>query len=169
MKHLIGKEIAVRANGVNIKGKLTADNPDTIILTTEKEGVGSNDVVIVKEKISMWICSSADNTVKDASLKAAMPSAGAQTMKRVPLSILACQNKAIGCTGVRCTIKKFKSEVLKTDYELFMRPCPCRQTLCRCGVVGELHEIEPKLLVTLMKDMVMGDYPEKKETKQNGR
>jgi hypothetical protein len=36
-------------------------------------------------------------------------------------------------------------------------------------VVGELHEIEPKLLVTLMKDMVMGDYPEKKETKQNGR
>jgi len=161
MKHLLGKEIVVRANGVNIKGKLTADNPDSIILTTEKEGEGSSDTVIVKEKISMWICKSADNTVKDASLKAATL-AGAQ-MKRVPLCIMACQNKAIGCTGVRCTINKFKNDVLKTDYELFMRPCPARQQLCRCGIVGELHEIEPKLLVTMLKDMVMGDYPAKKE------
>ena len=166
MKHLIDKSIIVRVDSVNITGTLKAEYPGCIVLTNPKKDSPeeNNDTVIPRNKISMWVCDSKDNATVSEPVATPEPVAVVPkaVVQKTALCVLACQNKNIKCVGVRMTVNKFKEDITKADYELFMQPCSSRQPSCKCGNLGELQEIEPKLLAALLKDVLIGDYPRKK-------
>jgi len=80
----------------------------------------------------------------------------------VPFHLLQCKNKATGCPGVQ--LIQEGAGVKPSDFEVFMGPCECRDEACDYGTKGELRTVDGKLLRTVFKDLLFGDYPTKEAT-----
>ena len=153
MKELMGKEIAICAEGQMLRGKMIADFPDRIVLGSEKDGITmvSN---IMKSKISSFTLKE-DKTLKELEETGMLVS-------QIPLTVLACNNKQMSCPGVRFISNKTEKDLKKTDFELFMNQCPKKNKSCVCGVMGNISQIDSKTMVNMFSGLVIGDYPEAK-------
>lgn len=84
----------------------------------------------------------------------------------IPLMVLACDCKNIGCAGVQYI--KEGPGFTQSDLEVFTSGCPCKTSECRIGSKGELRGVSSKLLKKMLVGMLFSDYPEKKKEAKNG-
>lgn len=159
MKNLVGKNILVRTDGLSIKGKMIADFPDRIVIVSPSETGKSFVTNVQKDKIAFFILEE-EKSVEELSN-------AAELLSGAPLTVLACENKSIGCIGVRCVANKYEKDLKKSDFEEFMAPCPVRQASCKCGTMGNLYTMDGKVLQNILGGMIVGEYPEPKSTRSS--
>lgn len=152
MKEFVGKIIAIRFDGQNLKGKMVADYPERIVIAQENLRDKNTLVTSInKAAISAF-------TVPDARPMAEIEKTAGYA-SNVPLTVLACQNKGIKCPGVRFVANKFDKDIKQEDYASFMNPCPMKQNTCKCGIIGNISQLQPKSQVALFSGLILGDYP----------
>lgn len=84
----------------------------------------------------------------------------------VPLLILSCDCKNIGCAGVQYV--KAGAGFSQKDLATFTEDCPCKTIECRVGSKGELRGVSSSLLKKMLNGMLFGEYPEKKKEAKRG-
>jgi len=134
MRNLIGKQVKIRIDGETVSGILLRDMKDRVIV----RGVDGTVTAVIKSKISMFTSDSMQD-------------------EYLPIYVLACQNTERECFGVRY-MKSGK--VVASDFDTFMRDCPCKDGSCKSGCIGEFQTLPSKMLSKMVENMVFGDYPE---------
>jgi len=142
MKGLIGKEIAIRSDGVLYKGIFIEDNKDRIKLASE-DGF---EVTIPKNKIAAIL----EKTGQKPKISAQSKESG--------LIVFTCFNKAMPCKGVRY-VRKGTGSPKKVASE-FTVACPMRNSDCRYSGGADLFNLPPKLLNEMLEQTIFGDFPE---------
>ena len=84
----------------------------------------------------------------------------------IPLLILSCDCKNIGCSGVKYV--KVGPGFSQKDLETFTEDCPSKSAECRIGSKGELRSVPSALLKKMLNGMLFGEYPEKKKEAKRG-
>lgn len=149
MKKYIGKRIRIAVEGVGkVSGVFQGEEDNCLVIDLDDPN-SEVPVYIPKGKISMF-----------------SPMEGARAEE--PVLVLGCQNKKIGCPGVQFVRAASRDEVGDSDFNDFMSGCPLRQKSCKCGVFGDVASVDRRLLVKMMDRMMFGEYPRRKEKRDEG-
>lgn len=155
MKELQGKCIVVGVGSEKLKGTVIADFHDRLVLASNGENGGkTTSICIMKDKLSYFSVQE-DKTVEELE-KIGSAAAG------VPLTIIGCDNKKIGCPGVKLFVNKFEQDVTNEHFDAIMKPCPMCQKTCRKGSHGNIFKADPRVLIALLNGTVIGEYPKQK-------
>ena len=144
MRELIGHKVrmAVEQMGM-VEGIVVDDRPSMVLL----KGQDGKITRIVKIHICGFV------------------PLDSEPFKYVPFHVLFCENKKIKCPGVQYV--KEGEGFNREDVEVFVGPCPCRNSECVMGTKGELRSVSGEFLRTMIEGTMFGSYPKKEEKHGN--
>lgn len=146
MRKFIGHRLQFIVDGQKVEGEFVGEgigDEKGLLLVRDKEG---SIWRIPKGKIGPFRYASQEDETSDYA----------------PFMVLRCDNPSIKCPGVQFV--KEGNGFKRSDMELFMGECPCREESCRCGSAGELRSVSSDLLRTMLADTRFGEYPKKRKT-----
>lgn len=138
LRELVGCEVMFYCMGISpFKATVLRDTPDLLLV---RGGNNATVTRLVKNKIVVF------------------KPVGEEPHEYVPFHLLFCENREIDCDGVQYVSEG--AGFTRSDFDVFMGPCPMRCDGCRSGTRGELRSVDPAYLRQALTGTLFGDYPE---------